>query len=1222
MGCVLASALCAMVGTYIVTRRLVFISGGITHASMGGVGIGMYTGFPPLVSAAAFAVLSACGVQWMSRRGDVREDSAIALFWTLGMSVGIICSFLTPGYTADLSSYLFGNLLTITTADLLAMAVLTLVTAVVFVRWLPVIRSVAFDAEFARSCGLPVEAIEYAMMALIALTIVACLRMVGVVLVISLLTVPQATANLFCRRFGPMVWGSMLFGVADSLGGLLLATWLGIPSGAAIIFVSISVYALCRLAQCSMRHTARANYALCLLAIMTCSSCSTKKNTRMTRFYHGFTAHYNTYYNGEQAYLEGVLAQEKGHKDNYSELLPMIIVSNKSTAGMGKGYFETAVTKSEKAIKKHSIKAKPIKKGNGRMSDKEKAFRKRLEYNPFIYRAWMLLAQSQFRSGDFIEAASTFGYINRLYGDQPDIASQSRAWLARCYVMLDWPYDAEDVIRKMERDSVGRQGRKQLNVTKAAYYIQTGQTEQAIPHLQSSIKHQKHKNQRARLHYLLAQLYQQKGDNHKAYKEWGTVCRMSPPYELEFNARIMQTEVMSGTRHKQMISRLRRMARSDKNKDYLDRVYHAIGNIYLNQGDTMNCIWSWEAGVEKATQSGPAKAMLLLRLGQLYYGREQFIEAQKCYAECVSLLDKDHREYSETEWRNKVLSELEPHLSAVKLQDSLQALAKLPEAEYMAAIDRVIDALKKKEKEEAKKKAQAELDAESASGAAGGNTAGGKQAGAQQTATAQGGQKGAWYFYSPQAVAQGKTTFKRQWGNRALEDNWRWTNKPSMGGGDDEGEGNNDNLTPEEQAVQDSIAQTQQADEDARVADSLANDPHNREFYLKQIPFEPEQLEASHAILSEGLYNAALIEQEKMENYMLAMRTWARLLRDYPDYAQRDNAFYHLFLANGRLGNEEGAAANRDSLINTCPESQYTRLLLNPRYEQNARRGKHIEDSLYATAYQAYLDEEYKQVEDLYQISTEDFPKGPHRARMLFVRAMSWLYGGERDSFLVTMKELTSQYSKEEVAALAQELVKGVQEGRLLSGRSDAAGLWGRHAYGAALDSINGLPDSLVADSLAPHLLIMAWPAHDLDEKQLLFEVARYNFTGFMVRSFDIETITEGDIHQLRLKGFNTFAEVHAYVQQLFSDAHMATLLDGIRIVQISEANLLLLGTRYSYDEYDEWFRDSMLPEGREPAGALPDEPEKPDFIDPDDYVPEEKEDEAAPLQDDFDWPF
>ncbi len=247
LGAFLASILCGFIGTYIVTRRLVFISGGITHASFGGIGIGVFAGVNPVLSAMVFAVLSAFGVQWMEKRTDVRKDSAIAMFWTLGMSVGIICCFLTPGFMPDLPSFLFGSILAIETSDLWLLAVLTLAVALLFTFLLRPIQSIAFDSTFARSQHLPVAALEYMMMTLIAMTIVATLKLVGIVLAISLLTIPQMTANLFTYSYKKMIGASILIGCIDCTVGLYASYLLNVPSGATIIFVSIVLFAIAKI---------------------------------------------------------------------------------------------------------------------------------------------------------------------------------------------------------------------------------------------------------------------------------------------------------------------------------------------------------------------------------------------------------------------------------------------------------------------------------------------------------------------------------------------------------------------------------------------------------------------------------------------------------------------------------------------------------------------------------------------------------------------------------------------------------------------------------------------------------------------------------------------------------------------------------------------------------------------------------------------------------------
>ena len=253
LGSLLTAIACGIVGTYIVSRRLVFISGGITHASFGGLGLGFFLGLNPILMAMAFSVLSAFGVEWVSKTQNIREDSAIAGIWSLGMALGVIFIFLTPGYAPNLSAYLFGNILTISTGDILWIAGLVLVLVIIFSLFLRSIVYVAFDRDFAVTQHLPVKAIEYMMMFFIAVTIVLSIRLVGIMLLMSLLTLPQITVNLFTSDFKKIIWGSIAIGFLGCVAGLVLSYFLNVPSGAFIILVLVvfflavkAIKALCK----------------------------------------------------------------------------------------------------------------------------------------------------------------------------------------------------------------------------------------------------------------------------------------------------------------------------------------------------------------------------------------------------------------------------------------------------------------------------------------------------------------------------------------------------------------------------------------------------------------------------------------------------------------------------------------------------------------------------------------------------------------------------------------------------------------------------------------------------------------------------------------------------------------------------------------------------------------------------------------------------------------
>lgn len=245
-GSFLTAIACGLVGTYVVARRLVFISGGLTHASFGGLGLGFYLGTNPIAMAMVFSVLSAFGVEWASKNQDVREDSAIAGVWSLGMALGVIFIFLTPGYAPNLSAFLFGNILTITATDILWIGCLVVCLVALFILFFREIVFVAFDRDFALTQGLPVRLVEYTMMFFIAATIVLSIRLVGIMLLMSLLTLPQITMNTFTSNFRKIIWGSIGIGFFGCVAGLFLSYLFNIPSGAFIILVLVVLFLLAK----------------------------------------------------------------------------------------------------------------------------------------------------------------------------------------------------------------------------------------------------------------------------------------------------------------------------------------------------------------------------------------------------------------------------------------------------------------------------------------------------------------------------------------------------------------------------------------------------------------------------------------------------------------------------------------------------------------------------------------------------------------------------------------------------------------------------------------------------------------------------------------------------------------------------------------------------------------------------------------------------------------
>lgn len=902
------------------------------------------------------------------------------------------------------------------------------------------------------------------------------------------------------------------------------------------------------------------------------ASCSTEKNTSRSRWWHSFNARYNTYYNGSVAYIDASLEKENGNKDNFTEMIPMYTVGNKKSRELGKANYDKAIEKCEKAIKLHSITKRPEWTKSRRKTERDIEWLSRKEYNPFLWKAWMLMGRSQFYQGAFDEAASTFSYMCRLYATQPAIYGRARAWLAKSYIEQDWLYDAEDVIRNMQRDSIHWRAQKEWDFTYADYYIHTGDYDKAIPYLKKSIDHEMRKKQKARLCFLLGQLYAATGKNAEAYKAFKSVVRKNPPYELEFNARIAMTEVMGASQAKKMVGKLKRMAASDKNKDYLDQVYYAIGNIYLAQKDTLKAISNYEKGNKKATRSGIEKGVLLLKLGDLYWQQEKFSDAQRCYGEAIGLLDKDRKDYEQLSARSKVLDELVPYTDAIHLQDSLQALAKMSEKDRNAAIDRVIAELKRQEKEqkrlEDEKNAQQTMQRNGAMGNRN-NTNRNNTAQTQQNNR----QNAVWYFYNAMAVQQGKQAFEKLWGKRENTDNWQRVNKTVVGNlnGDADME-----LTEEQK---DSIAKAELAQDSLeQLKDSAQNDPHKREYYLAQIPFTEDQVATSNLAIMDGLYNSGVIFKDKLDNLDLSKKQFTRLETQYPDFEQKADMYYHLFLLYSRLGQHDVAAGYVEKLKAEYPENQWTILLTDPYFKENAQFGVHIEDSLYAATYEAFKADRLSEAKANAQISATRFPLGENRDKFLFIGGLAKLNDGDSKGCVDDMKAVVEKFPQSKLAEMAGMIVNGVNAGKPLHGaRFDLGDVWTRRtAVLADSDSINA--KTFDAERNTEFVFMLAYVPDSVDENKLLYQMAKVNFTHYVVRNFDLTIEDANGLRRMVVRGFRNYDEALQYARGLSEQAGLQQLLSGCKAIVISDKNLPLLGTNFSYADYQDFYDKNFAP--------------------------------------------
>ena len=910
------------------------------------------------------------------------------------------------------------------------------------------------------------------------------------------------------------------------------------------------------------------------IIIILLNSCSSTKNTSGTRWYHSFNTRYNVYFNGIQAFDQAFKAQQEGYKENYSEMIMMYPVSSlpkdKDKSG---GAFDKAIEKAVKAIKMHSIQTRPERKQGKRNDPNYRDFLNRKEYNPFLHNAWMLMAKSQFYNGDFLEAASSFSYISRLYESQPEIANTALLYKARCYDEMGWFYDADNILSKLPVNQLTKDQKKLYSSFYADHLIKQKQYAEAIPYLKSSIKSGGNKLQRTREKYLLGQLYTATGQKELAYKSFGEVSSANAPYILELSARIRQTEVYPGSDINKMSKKLNQMAKSSKNADYLDQIYYAQGNVYMAVPDTAKAIQSYELGVEKSVGGGIEKTLNQIKLGDIYFEQQNYIKAQPNYSEALSQLKKEDDAYPRVSKRSEVLDALVVYVQAVELQDSLQRLSRMTGDERLVVVNKIIADLIKKEKEDEKKALQQEnLDKQNALQQQMQANRPGMQA--PNTVTPPG-SSGEFYFYNEQVVAIGKSTFQQKWGRRNLEDDWRRTNKSSPLSFE-----SNDNLAENDTIPNDTI-QNGIANDSIGGKKAPSTDPHDPQFYLQQIPVTPEELAASDLIIADGLFNMGVIYKDMLENNDLSLETFQKLDTRFPDNKNRETAYYYMYLIYWQEGNMDMANLYKSKIREGFPDGDLAIAMADPDYEYNQKRMNVVEDSIYQQTYADYLAGNSMEVRKNYQWVSAKYNQSTLMPKFMLLNALSYAQTNEPDTFKVLLKKLIDKYPKEDVSALASDMMKGFQRGLLLSASGDkmlAQGSLFNIRFGESGEVITS--DSALqfsAETATPYVLLLIYPKGSVDENMMLYTVANYNFGNFMVSDFGMEKSTAGEVGMLKITGFNSLAQIMQYLNKIQQpDGYAQKLGQAVVMTPISEANYTILMKGKSMDEYMTFFEKNF----------------------------------------------
>ncbi len=944
---------------------------------------------------------------------------------------------------------------------------------------------------------------------------------------------------------------------------------------------------------------------LAVALAMAAPSCSTKKNTAASRNYQAFITRYNVYFNGDQHYKETLKEMERGYEDDFTDMLLMHPAEARGREGAPQptGSFTRSIEKAQKAIQLHSIKKRPKRKAGKGNDPAYKEWLKREEYNPFLHNAWMMMGRSQYQDGDFLGAASTFYYVSRHFKWLPATVMEAQLWQARSYCALDWTFEAEGIVNRIKVDSLKTNTLRELYYfTAADVAVRQHEYARAIPMLEQALKYASG-GQKPRLWFLLGQLYASEGRKADAYKAYGKARGAAgSSYRAQLNARIKQSEVYEGSDIEPEVKALRRLTRYGSNKEYLDQIYYAIGNLYLSRRDTTEAIKNYELAAAKSTRNGIDKAISQVTLGGLYYDLGRYDKAQPCYSEGVAALPQTYPGYADMRRRSDVLDELAVYAQNVHLNDSLLHLSTLPEAEQMAVIEKIIEDLKKREKQEAEDAAREEYLAEQE---AAGNNLQSSNAPSQFNLNTD----KSWYFYNTATRNAGRTEFQKRWGSRKLEDDWRRRNKATFSL--DSGEGD----APYEQSEDGTYMNGEPdplEDEETKQAREHEQDPHYPEYYLKQIPKTDAEKATANEVIQEGLYNQGLILKDKMEDFGGAETEWDRLMTRYPDNVYRLDVYYNRYLLDMRLGRTAEAEKWRALILSEFPESKYAQAMADPAYLENLRTMETRQEAMYEAAYDAYLDNRNAEVHEAYREINGLYPMSPLIPRFMFLDALAYVTENRHDQFASTIRELLERYPSTDLTPLASAWLTGIGKGREIhsTGSNQRSMLWDIRLTGdSTAVAGDGTPLEFVLEPDSPHYLVLLFSTDLINPNQLLYEVARHNFSTYLVRDFDLEPMSFGPLGLLIIKGFANNRELAHYRQLLGRDGAFA-LPAGVRPVEISKDNFdLLLRGGGSFDDYFKFVGEESIRDTHE--SVLPPE-EYPSAEEMYDTLPEETEETEA----------
>ncbi len=905
-------------------------------------------------------------------------------------------------------------------------------------------------------------------------------------------------------------------------------------------------------------------YLFYILSLLLLWNCSNSKNTWLSRNFQATQTRYNVSFNGKESYKEGIAAIYAANVDDYSKLIPIYPISNHANTSVATSQMDRAIEKANKAIKTHSIKKKPKKNPKKTKDPKYQVFMSQEEYNTQIDEAWMLLGKAQFHKGEFLESMATFTYVVRHFSWLPNRVADARIWLARSYTEMGWYFEAENILDIANKDGVHPSLSGEFAAARADLLIKQDKRKQAIPYLEVAVDKENKKKQLQRERFILAQLYALSGENAKAIQAYTKVIKSNPPFEMELNARINRAEANSQN-STQAIKELNKMLRSSRYADNLDKIYVTLGEIYQREGNTKEAVKQYLLAIEKSKTGGFDKLNAMILLGDLYYSQKEYLKAQPYYEQAAMMMAPDNVDYNRVSTRSQQLSLLQQEVDIVHLQDSLQHLAKLTPEEQEAHVKQMI---KKMQDEEKVQKEALEKEALRQANAA---MAFDRESGGDEMSFPSirpvGGMQGDWYFYNVTVVSSGKADFQNRWGARKLEDNWRRKSKLVLGTSTD----------PQTTQTNDGENQTDGIAQQNAESQSAVNT--DVQFYLKQIPATEEQMHLSNEQIADALYNQAGIYSEELDDAPMAIAVYDEMMRRFPDHKRIPSLYYYRYRLSKKANSDE-AEQYRLALIEKYPESVYAKMLVSPDYAERMAKMNMVQDSLYQASYFAYVKNDFSTVFSNYKTIKQDNPLSPLMPKFLFIKALSEGKTGNNAQLIEDLDTLIISYPQSDVAPMSKDILALIKQGSQIQAGSSHGTMLELREEQVTAETKAELKELHFEVNKTDRYIIGIFAPNEVDMNKLQFNVASYNFTGFMVKNFDIEIQRYNVKNNLLLVSlFDNWDEAKWYQNGLLTDSYVNSVVtsQGGKLFAVSENNYDLIKKGLPLNEYLDFYNQTIL---------------------------------------------